>query len=156
MKITANDLMVTPSATLHPDMYLPEAFKAFHKAFAIEGEVFGLVVVDEQGDLVGILSMYDVFLLFLPKNIHLWGAMEDIDFQELSDTTNDQVKSVKVSEVMSKDPVAITPETPLVSMLDIIVKKHIRRIPVVSGGKMVGLVYAANVFYHLMDQVIEN
>lgn len=155
MKVTASDLMITPSATLRPDMLLPEAFKVFHQAFAVEGEVFGIVVVDHDEKLVGVLSMYDVFLLFLPKNIQVWGAMEDIDFQALSEKTCDKVKSIKVEDVMTEDPVAITPETPLVSILDVIVKKHIRRIPVVSDGKMVGLVYAANVFYHLMDQVIE-
>lgn len=153
MKVTAKDLMTTPSAMLTPELYLPKAFEAFQKAFALEGEVFGLMVVDEKEHLVGVLSMYDIFLLFLPKNIQIWWAMEEIDLEVLTDKLYQKVKSVKVADVMTENPVSITPETPLLPILDIIVKKQIRRIPVVEGDTIVGLVYACNVFYHLIDQV---
>lgn len=97
--------------------------------------------------------MYDIFLFFVPENIQIWGAIEDIDFFELMDKAYDKAKNVRVEDVMTKDPITITPDTPLMSILDLIIKKHIRKIPVVEDEKVVGLIYAANVFYHLVNQV---
>lgn len=152
MNITAKDIMITPHAMLLPSLYLPEAFQLFIKASVAEGEVYGMMVMDEEGHLVGVLSMYDIFLLFLPKNIQLWGAMEDIDFFALMDKTFEKIKNIRVEDIMTKDPISITPDTPLISILDVIIKKHIRRIPVVEDEKVIGLVYASNVFNHLIDK----
>ena len=153
MSTTAKDLMVTPSSQLRPDLYLPEAFDVFREAFAAEGEVVGLVVVDEKDRLVGVLTMYDIFLFCLPKNIELWGAMEDMELMALVEKTCKKAKGIKVEEVMTLNPVSVTPDTPLPVLLDIFIKNHIRRIPVVEDGRMVGLVYGTFVFCHIMDQV---
>jgi len=153
VNVTAKDIMSTPHGMLSPSLYLPEAFQLFKKASAAEGEVYGMMVMDEAGHLVGVLSMYDVFLLFLPKHIQVWGAMENIDFYALLDKTSEKIKNIRVGDIMTKDPISITPDTPLLAILDVIIKNHIRRIPVVEDEKVVGLVYAANVFYHVVDQV---
>ena len=155
MKVTARDVMITPYTTLLPSLYLPAAFQVFKQASTVEGELQGMIVVDEEGHLVGVLSMYDIFLFFLPKHIQIWGTIEDINFFELMDNAYEKAKNVRVDEVMTRDPISITPDTPLMSILDLIIKKHIRKIPVIEDGKVVGLIYAANVFYHLVDQVSE-
>ncbi len=155
MTVTASDVMITPHMTLLPDLSLPDAFKRFKEASTVEGELQGMIVCNAEGKLVGVLAMYDVFLSFVPKNIQVWGAMEDIDFFELIEKSYDKIKNVSVAEVMTKDPISVTPSTPLLSILDLIIKKHIRRIPVVEDKKVVGLIYAANVFYHLVNQVSE-
>jgi len=41
----------------------------------------------------------------------------------------------------------------LLVILDIMIKKHIRRIPVVEGDKIKGIVYISNLFYHLLDRL---
>lgn len=153
MRVTARDVMITPYATLLPSLYLPAAFEMFKKASTVEGELQGMMVVDEEGHLVGVLSMYDIFLYFVPKHIQVWGSIEDIDFSELMDKAYEKAQNVRVEDVMTKDPISITPDTPLMSILDLIIKKHIRRIPVIDDDKVVGLIYAANVFYHLVNQV---
>ena len=153
MNTTAEDLMVTPSSKLSPDLYLPQAFDVFREAFAAEGEVVGLVVVDNSDRLVGVLTMYDIFLFCLPKNIDLWGAMEDMDVMALVEKICRKARGIRVEEIMTINPVSVTPDTPLPVLLDIFIKKHIRRIPVVEDGRMVGLVYGTFVFCHIMDQV---
>ncbi len=153
MNVTAKDIMMTPYATLRPNLYLPEALQLFKEASAVEGELQGMMVVDEDGHLVGVLSMYDIFLLFVPKHIQVWGAMEDIDLVALMDRIYKKAKKIRVEDVMTTDPVSITPDTPLMAILDVIIKKHIRRLPVVEDEKVVGLVYAVSVFYHMVDQV---
>jgi CBS domain-containing protein len=153
MKVTARDVMITPYATLLSSLYLPKALKMFKKVSEVEGEIYGMMVVDEKGHLTGVLSMYDIFLFCVPRHIQMWGAMEDIDFFALLDNAYEKAKNTRVEDIMTKEPVTITPDTPLLSILDIIIKKHIRRIPVVEADKVVGIVYASNVFYHLVDKV---
>ena len=38
-----------------------------------------MVVTDAAGQLLGMLSMYDILLLIRPKHIHIWGEIKDVD-----------------------------------------------------------------------------
>ena len=54
----AQDIMENRFHTLHPAMTIREAVKAFRDAPREEGKkVFGMIVTDEQGCLVGMLSI---------------------------------------------------------------------------------------------------
>jgi CBS domain-containing protein len=50
----------------------------------------------------------------------------------------------KVSEVMTSEPVTVTEDTPLEDLVTLMEKRHIKRVPVVRGDKVVGLVSRAN------------
>ena len=39
---------------------------------------------------------------------------------------------------------------------DIMIKKHIRRLPVLEDQKIFGIVYLSDLFYHLSGKVIES
>ena len=49
---------------------------------------------------------------------------------------------------MTTDLITITPDTHLLHILDIMIKKHVRRIPVIEDGEVIGMVYISRVFYH--------
>jgi len=38
-------------------------------------------------------------------------------------------------------------------VLDLMIKKHIRRLPVIEEGKIAGIVYISDLFYHLLDRL---
>jgi CBS domain-containing protein len=155
MGTTARDFMNTQSFTLLPQMPIAEAMKVFQKANAEQGaRVFGMMVVNEQGALVGMLSMYDILLLIRPKHIHIWGEMQDIDVTGIIDEACRRAKPILVGDIMTTDLVTITPDTHLLMIVDIMIKKHIRRLPVVDNGKVVGIVYLSTVFQGIMEQLI--
>ena len=155
MKTTAQDVMTTRFHTLKPDISIAAAVAQFKKASQEERQkVFGMMVVDEKGRLIGMLSMYDILLLIRPKHIQVWGMMEDVDVSGLVDIACQKAKSILVGDVMSSEVLTITPDTHLLVILDIMIKKHIRRIPVVQGDKIKGIVYISNLFYHLLDRLI--
>jgi Mg/Co/Ni transporter MgtE len=86
MKTTARDVMTTRFHTLKPDITIAEAVKQFKTASREEQQkVFGMMVTDDDGRLVGMLSMYDILLLIRPKHIQVWGMMEDVDVSGLFD-----------------------------------------------------------------------
>jgi CBS domain-containing protein len=54
---------------------------------------------------------------------------------------------------MTTDLVTITPDTHLLLIIDIMIKKHVRRLPVLEGGRLVGMVYLSRVFDYLLERL---
>jgi CBS domain-containing protein len=151
---TARDVMEQRFLTVKAEMTIQEAVKVFHQAAEATGQrVFGLMVMDDQGELVGMLSMYDIFLLLRPKHIHIWGEMSDLDLSGIIDTACHKAGKMLVGDIMTTDLITITPDTHLLHVLDIMIKKHVRRIPVMEVGRVIGIVYISRVFYHLLGKL---
>ena len=153
MDITARDVMDTGYSTLSPQMTIGEAFRVFQKAGEAHQQiVFGMVVTDAAGQLLGMLSMYDILLLIRPKHIHIWGEIKDVDVSGILDAALTRAGSMLVSDIMTTDLITITPDMHLLRIIDIMIKKHVRRLPVLEEGKMVGMVYLSRVFQHLLGR----
>ncbi len=152
---TAKDVMSTQFHVLRPDIPISEAVKMFKSASEEEQQkVFGLMVTDENGRLIGMLSMYDILLFVRPKHIHIWGMMDDIETDGLLGNACERAKTILVGDIMTTDVITVSPGTHLMMILDIMIKKHIRRIPVLENEKAVGIVYISNLFYHLLERLI--
>jgi CBS domain-containing protein len=155
MSVTARDVMDIHFQTLSPDTSISEAVRTFKQVSEDRGQkVFGMMVTNDGAELVGMLSMYDILMLIRPKHTHIWGEMNDIDVSGFIEESCRRAKSILVGDIMTTELVTITPDTHLLLVLDIMLKKHIRRIPVLDGGKIVGIVYISRVFYHLMERII--
>ena len=151
----AHDIMQTEFHTLSPTDTIAEAVKSFHLASESEKKkVFGLMVTDPSDHLVGMLSMYDILLFIQPKHIQIWGEMDDLDPSVLYDERLEQVKSILVGDIMTTEVVTIAPDTHLMVIADMMIKKHIRRLPVVDDQEVVGIVYVSDVFHHLLEKFI--
>ncbi len=155
MMATVKDVMSTKFHTLLPNTPITEAVKMFKKASEEEKQkVFGMMVTNEDGRLIGMISMYDILLFIRPKHIHIWGMMEDIDTEGLIDNACERAKLILVGDIMTTDVITATLYTHLMMILDIMIKKHIRRIPILEEEKPIGIVYISNLFYHLLDRLI--
>lgn len=153
MKITARDIMSTQFHTISPDIPVSKAVTAFKEASQEEKrKIFGMMVIDDKDQLVGMLSMYDILLYLRPKHIHIWGMMEDIDVRGLVDSACTKTSKIMVGDIMTPDIITINPETHKFMILDIMIKKHIRRLPVVDNGKLLGIVYISDLFYDILDR----
>jgi CBS domain-containing protein len=80
--------------------------------------------------------------------------MDDIDPSQLYDERLERVKSVLVGDIMTPEVVTIGPDTHLMVIADLMIKKHIRRLPVVDDQEVVGIVYVSDVFYYLLEQFV--
>lgn len=154
MKTTAKDVMYTKFNTLRSDIPISKAVRMFREASEKEQKkVFGMMVTDDAGRLIGMISMYDILLFIRPKHIHIWGMMEDIDIEGLVDNAWKKAQSILVGDIMTTDVITVKPETHLMMILDIMIKKHVRRIPVLDGDKAIGIVYISDLFYHLIERL---
>jgi CBS domain-containing protein len=156
MGTTAADVMIKRFSTLRPETPLEEAIKVFRQAATAEGRrVFGMMVTDEHQRLVGMLSMYDILLFVRPKHIHIWGMMDDIDVAGVIRGACERVRAIRVGDIMTTEVVTVAPRTHVMMVLDVMIKKHIRRLPVVDGYEVVGMVYISDLFHHLLDRLID-
>ena len=151
----ARDIMDSRFHLLHPEDTIAHAVRQFQIASREENKnIFGLMVTDAQDHLVGMLSMYDILQFIQPKHAHIWGEMEDLDPAELFDELLDRVKNIRVGDIMSTEVVTVNPGMHLLIIVDMMIKKHIRRIPVIEDGEVVGIIYRSALFYHLLQKVL--
>ncbi|CAM2172832.1 hypothetical protein PSAC2689_210005 [Paraburkholderia sacchari] len=52
--------------------------------------------------------------------------------------------AVKVSDIMTENVISVLPATPLAEVADVLERHHIKRVPVVADGKVLGIVSRSN------------
>jgi CBS domain-containing protein len=122
-----------------PETPLKEAIKIL-----VERRISGLPVVDDAGKLVGIISETDLlwqetgveppaYITFLDSVIYLENpARHEKELHKALGQT--------VGEVMSGDPVTVTPDQPLRKAAKLMQEKSIRRLAVTDEtGKVIGI-----------------
>ena len=146
----AKDIMVTDFETVHQETLIKEAVRLLYNAKTRPTgfKTLGITVVDDMGALVGMLSMFDViyhlrppFLNYSQETLTVW--KEEIEIQL------EQFKGLKVRQVMNSPVETISHDAPIMVILDLMVKKKVRRLPVVDGSKLIGMVYLSDVFYQI-------
>ncbi len=151
---TARDVMDTEIYTLRPDQTIAAAVKLFQQATEASGRrVFGMIVLNEAEQLAGMLSVYDIFLMVRPKHTHIWGEMVDLDLTGLLEAACLRARNLRVGDIMTTEVITVAPDTHLLLVIDIMIKKHVRRLPVVEEGRVVGMVYLSQVFQHIQDKL---
>ncbi|MDQ1270173.1 MAG: hypothetical protein QG618_1483 [Thermodesulfobacteriota bacterium] len=136
---TAQDIMEKEVISITPETDIARAVEIL-----LNNHINGVPVVDENGMLKGILCQSD--LIFQQKTISLPPILTFLDSiipLSSSKKLEQQIKKMAASTVaqaMVKDPVTVTPETPVSEIAALMVEKHFHTIPVVQEGKMLGIV----------------
>jgi len=147
----AKDFMDTQFHVLHPQQTIAKAVSTFEEASAHEKKkIFGMMVTDTDDRLVGMLSMYDILNFVQPKHVAIFGEMEDLDPAQIYRDRLHTIRSILVDDIMTTEVVTVQPDTHLMVIAEIMIKKHIRRLPVVENKAVVGIVYVSEVFNQLM------
>jgi CBS domain-containing protein len=89
-------------------------------------------VVDKDFKLVGIVTESDLLHAFFPQV-----PLATIGSTKVRDALKSSAK--KVGDIMTKRPVTVTPEMTLREAMNLMASHKIRRLPVVEGDKLVGL-----------------
>jgi len=135
--MNAADVMTTGAATARPETPLVEAAHLM-----VEHKISGLPVVDGNDRLVGIISEGDFLRQRSGKGP---GLLEMLVNQGTAD-----LASRRVEELMTRDTVSIAVDTPLAEIVELMNRHKVRRLPVVTQGKVVGIVSRANLLQALV------
>ncbi|MFY9397222.1 MAG: CBS domain-containing protein [Desulfomonilia bacterium] len=137
---TAKDIMTTSVITLSPGMEIVAA-----AAILMDNHINGAPVVDENGDMVGILSRDDLITqqkkLPLPSYFVVLDALIPLHSSRQVEKELEKIAATKVEDAMTPDPVSVHPDTPIEDIATIMVDRKIHTIPVVDEeGRLVGIV----------------
>lgn len=159
----AHEIMETAVETVAPDDDVSDVLGRLAKA-----DFNGFPVVDDAGQVVGIVTQHDLVGLFQTKDRTLWipigfpPFMEtltyavDVSWKDL-DIGVDVLKNAgrSISEVMSTDVVTVTPDESLDTILDLLAdaERDINRLPVVDDeGHLVGIIARQDVLRAVRDE----
>jgi CBS domain-containing protein len=136
----ARDVMVSPVVTVKPYSSVKEVAKTL-----LEKRISAVPVVDDDGQLVGIVSEGD--LMHRSEAGTEWNRSWWLRLMASSSTiADDYVKAYgqKVADVMTRNVIAATPDMPLNEIAVLLERNSIKRVPIVEHGQLVGIVSRAN------------
>jgi CBS domain-containing protein len=150
------DLMVPIRDFLKPDSTIKEAVNLFKTASRGEQRVgvMGLPVFDNSGKLVGMLSMTDILKAVYPSYMSMMN-LGDFAWDGMLESLAAQARDKKVEDFMSRDVVTVSENEPLMECVDLILKKRVRRMPVLDKkGKVLGMVYLRDIFFAITKAML--
>ena len=121
--IKAADIMTTNVVTAKKDMVLTDVI-----ALLLRWHISALPVVDDDNTLIGIISEIDLVNMTLDGN----------------------ARDTRVEEVMVTDIVSFNPEAELAEMIQSFSKHHLRRVPILSGQKVIGIVSRRDILREML------
>ena len=97
-------------------------------------------VIDQQRNLIGLVAIRDVMIPLFPNyGDYIHDNVHSRDFGEMEEGYPDSLRK-KIEEIMSKNPLTVSPKTCILEAASYMGLKHFRRIPVAEDGKLVGMV----------------
>jgi CBS domain-containing protein len=153
----AKDIMSTDVVYLTPDDSIIDAAKFF-----AELNIHGVAVL-EDGKIVGILTVSDI-IRFIDLNLKgplklpfppsfstavigiIAVAIENKKFK----TQVEELKEMKVRDFMTPKPITVSRSTNIIKIARVMNEKNFHRLPVVSRGKLVGMVTASDLMEALV------
>ena len=136
----ANDIMTPFVISVTPDAMVTEAAQIM-----LETGVSGLPVINSAGKLVGMLTEGDLLRRAETETEHerpRW--LEYILGPGKAAQEFIRAHGRKVGEVMTDDPICVTRETGLEEVVKLMERRRLKRVPVVQGDEVVGIISRAN------------
>jgi len=137
--LKVKDIMTKKLITVLPETEIVQAAKIL-----LENRINGVPVVDQTGNLVGILCQSDLIsqqktlpipslFTFLDGYIHLT-SRKQLEKQAR------KIAATSVAEAMTPEPVTVGPETGIQAVAALMVDHNFHTLPVLDEGKLVGIV----------------
>jgi len=146
------DLMTKNLVTVLPETSLADAARIM-----LARHLSGLLVLDGAGILQGVITEGDLL-----RRAEIGTADAHANWLKTflmpGSLAADYVKTHgrHVSEVMTADPVCVTPQTALDAAAALMGKRHIKRLPVVENGLPVGVISRSDLLRALAPQLLHN
>jgi CBS domain-containing protein len=139
----AGDIMSARVISISPDAGVMEAVRVM-----LQNHISGLPVVDASGTLVGMVTEGDFLRRAetgtAPKRPR-W--LEFLVGPGRLAEEYVETHARKVGEMMTRDPITITEDTPLDEIVHVMERRRIKRLPVMRGAQVVGIVSRSNLMH---------
>ena len=146
--MNASDIMTTPALTLPQHASLADAIRLM-----LGRHVSGIPVVDGDERLLGILTEGDLLRrIEVGTADHHWsGLRKFLRGPGLNAEEYVRAHSRRVADLMTPAPVRVAESTPLEEVVATLERKRIRRVPVVTDERVVGIVARSDLVRAIAD-----
>lgn len=131
------DVMSRHVVSVAPDASLKEAAQLL-----VERRISGLPVVDGDGGVVGVLSEED--LLFKEQGDPHVPSWLSVVINPAAVADSRKLEARVVREAMTSPPLTVGPNRPVAAAAQLMLGAHVKRLPVVEDGRLVGIVTRAD------------
>ena len=136
---TAKDIMTTEVITVHRDLAVEKLAEIFW-----ENRISGAPVINDTGDIVAVVTEND--LIDQNKKVHIptmISILDSVIMLEKADRIEKEIRKMTgttVADICSDTLVSVTADTSLDELATIMAEKQVHTLPVISEGKLVGVV----------------
>ena len=123
--MSVTSIMTTNVISVMPNTPIYEALDLLAKH-----RISGLPVVDEDENVVGILSEKDVLRILIDRKLGLLSIVEDY---------------------MSRNVISFSEEDSAIEICKFFIRNNIRRVPIVRDGRLVGIVSRADIIRLILE-----
>lgn len=106
---------------------------------------FSLIVVDEVGQPVGIISIFDVFFHLRPAFLNYGVNAFSLAKEEMRSYV-EEFKTLTAEQIMHSPVMTCSPDDLIMEIVDRMVRQRHRRLPVVKNSAIIGVVYLSDLF----------
>ncbi len=136
----AEDVMTRGVISIEPDATVLQAARLM-----LQHRISGLPVIDKDGRLVGVLSEGDFLRRRETKTERRRSRwLEFLMGPGRIAAEYSHTHGSKVSEVMTTEVHSVNDATPLEDIVDLMERNRIKRVPVLCGGELVGIITRSN------------
>lgn len=132
----AGEVMLESFVTVKPGTALIDAVRLL-----LQTNQRGLPVVNDGGDLVGIISEGDLLHRDeLGVKPHAGNWLEEIIGIEERTPARERMRSLSVGVIMTPEPVCVDQDAAVDDVIKVMDSREVGQVPVVSAGKVVGII----------------
>jgi CBS domain-containing protein len=146
MTLTAADIMTKKVVIAHPDDSVAKVARMLS-----DHQISAVPVCDAQGSVLGMLSEGDLIRPFGRQNAskRAWWLNLLAEGTDLAPSFLDflRVENHPARELMVTPAVTAAPDTPLSELADLLARHHIKRLPILRDGELVGIVSRADLVH---------
>lgn len=144
----AKDIMVTDVPVISRKALGVEALQMLRKNFGDESFLNaapGLIVLNEKGELAGILSPLSVIkaLLDSAEKMNKPCGQTEAYYEKLCKAIKDKL----VEDIMDWQPISVTEDANLMELAALFAEHRFQRVPVVRGKSVVGVIYRSRLLF---------
>ena len=149
--LKVKDIMTKEVISVSPNTEIVKAAKIL-----LENRINGMPVIDAFGRLVGIICQSDLVAqqkgIPIPSVFTLLESFIPLTSMKRIDKEMEKIAALTVKEAMTLEPVTVSPETEIEEVAKLMVDKKFHTLPVVDGGKVVGIVGKEDVLKTLLSE----
>jgi CBS domain-containing protein len=99
-------------------------------------------------DAAGLMRQYDVGFIPIVDREKFVGVVTDRDLVLRVLAERQNAEGIRLGDILTRSPVTVTPDTTLADARDLMAEHKVRRLPVVKGGQLVGVISMGDIAVH--------